>query len=228
MSPLVLVALLLTALPVSSRAEKPPLVITTTLEARRELVPDLYILPVSIAIRRPKEQGVLSALGRIDEAVRALGLDYRGGSYALTKNCRWDGKRRVCKGYRGWVRYAFRLKEVEKQDVVLELLTGLKDRLDQEVDISVESPRWEVSPQREQAVREELQLELIRRARRFGQKLSKELGEDCCPVEIDFSATLSPIRAFMRAKLEAGIEAPQPRRAPQVITLRARVKYRCP
>lgn len=162
-------------------------------------------------------------LGAVDEVVRGLGLPYRGGNYSVGPRCWWDKEkeRQVCRGYRGSVSYNFRLRGTRDQDRVLEAITGLKGRM--KMELSVGGVRWEVSRERVRRTREELQLRLLKEAKKFARRLSESLGQSCCLSEIDFEMRLG--RPFpVRAK---ALHAPEPTRSPQEISVKAAVKYTC-
>lgn len=197
--------------------------VSTVLEVTEALMPDLYLLPLTVSTSGDTEREVLEVLGAVDETIRSLGLPYRGGDYSVGPWCWWDKEkeRRVCKGYRGSVNYIFRLKEASDQNRVLEAITGFKGHV--KMDLSVGTPRWEVSRERVRQRREELELQLVREAKEFAKKLSEGLGQGCRLSEINFE--MRPWGPFpVRAK---ALHAPEPVRSPQEISVKATVRYIC-
>lgn len=216
---LILAVLLFLPVPSLSQGVK----VSTMLEVREALTPDVYVLPLTVSSTGDTEREVLGALGAVDEAVRDLGLPYRGGHYSVGPRCWWDeeAKKRVCKGYQGSVNYSFRLTEAHHQNRVLEAILGIKARA--KVGLTVGTPRWEVSQERVRQKREELQLRLLREAREFAAKLSGSVGHKCRLSEADFET--KPVPPFPpRTK---ALHAPEPTRTPQEISVRATVKYIC-
>ena len=216
---LVLIGCLLLPHPSASQEVK----VSTVLEVTEALTPDTYVLPITVSTTGDTEREVLEVLGAVDGVVRGLGLPYRGGNYSAGPRCWWDKERerQVCRGYRGSVSCSFRLGGTSDQDRVLEAITGLKGRM--KMDLSVGTPRWEVSRERVRRKREELELRLVKEVREFAKRLSESLEQSCGLSEIDFE--MRPRGPFpVRAK---ALHAPEPTRSPQEISVKATVKYTC-
>jgi len=202
--------------------------IKTQISVSRQVLPDTYLLPVSISVKLKKESQVLNLLGKVDKEVRKLGMDYSGGSYSVYKVTRWDPekKKSVFEGFRGNLSYQFRLKEPSVQDKIFSLLTKLKKR-HPAIEISVSNPSWIVSKKRAILVKDSLYIRLLKRATVLSKRFGRAIGKRCSLKEVNFTPHFySPIR-YKSALRSESVSAPIPKKSEQEISLDANVVYLC-
>ncbi len=201
--------------------------IKTTISISRYVIPDTYLLPVSVSVKLKEEPKVLNILGDVDKKLRSLGFNYKGGSYSVYKVTRWDPvkKRSVFDGFKGNVDYRFYLKDPSLQDKVLSLLAKLQKRYPLEV--TVNNPQWIISNDKVSVIKDGLSADLLKRAIGLSSKFGNVIGKKCSLKEVDFvSRPYYPIRYKSLGK-GASVSAPIPKRSEQEISVEANVTFIC-
>ncbi|MEO2082956.1 MAG: hypothetical protein ABGX12_02890, partial [Desulfurobacteriaceae bacterium] len=85
--------------------------IVDTITVSRGVLPDIYVVPVTVKVHALSEESVLKALGTVDTYLRELKLPYGGGNYVVRERREWNPvkKRYVFEGFEGSAYYTFKL-----------------------------------------------------------------------------------------------------------------------
>ncbi|WP_084274812.1 hypothetical protein [Nitratiruptor tergarcus] len=190
-----------------------------------KVMPDTYSFGLHIFMKDPKEKVILNTLGAVDKTIRNLKISYEGGRYELHQNCFWQKEKRICEGYKGSVSYRFFLKNPQKQNEIFEAIENLKKRMQESFHYSVVYPHWQISQSKQNQVIQKLQLGVIDKAKVFGKQAGKRLAKQCDIKSIDYITRLYPVVKSMAAK--ASVQAPQPAKEEQSMSVRAKVRFIC-
>ncbi len=211
--------------------------LSITLEETRELIPDILALDLKVDVTTAKEAEAINILGAIDNVLRNLNLDYKGGKYSVYKNCWWEKGKQRCTGYKGSIEYLFELKNAASQNQIFEALERFKERYEKEMSLeemnfSVSQPEWRISEKEYHKVEDELKFKIIDTAKDFSDRVSKKLGKTCYISDIDYDVKRPlPIGPYYGAKaanlMERSIEAPEPKREEKTVNVKAGIKLRC-
>ena len=201
--------------------------VTDTITVYEEVLPDVFVLPLSVEVRADEEGTVLKTLSAVDEAMRKLGLKYSGGNYSIWEDRFWNSKEKRYErnGFVGRIHYRFLLKKPEAQSSVYDALERL--RKNYRFAYSVSSPHWEISGEKSEAVKENLKRSLLSAAKREAQLLSDSLEKSCSISEVDFSQrTFYPVYRE-KTLLRTETAPPLSRREESKLSVSARVKFIC-
>lgn len=211
--------------------------LSITLEETREPIPDILALDLKVDVTTAKEAEAINILGAIDNVLRNLNLDYKGGKYSVYKNCWWEKGKQRCTGYKGSIGYLFELKNAASQNQIFEALERFKERYEkkmslEEMNFSVSQPEWRISEKEYHKVEDELKFKIIDTAKDFSDRVSKKLGKTCYISDIDYDVKRPlPIGPYYGAKaanlMERSIDAPEPKKEEKTVSVRAGVKLRC-
>lgn len=228
MKVLILIILLFGSLQAIEKPQE-PIQISAVLEEVKEVEPDIFRFSLSLSVKTGRERDGVNILGEVDRAIRELGFKYSGGKYSLYKDCQWEKGRLRCVGYRGDLFYNFELKEVGKQNTVLETVERLKDKFGEALSYSVSPPSWVLSKKRIREVEEELRMDIVDRALGFSKGVGDRLGKNCSLSSIEYTAAGRPIHEGARVMTleKATVEAPEPKKESVSITLSAFVRLLC-
>ncbi len=199
--------------------------ISDNLKVFTTVKPDTFVLPLKVEVRAKYESEVVNTLGAIDSLVRSLNFKYEGGIYTVEELREWDSnlKKYIKKGFKGTISYRFFLKKPEEQSKILNTIENYKSK--KSFIYSIESPHWEISPNKREYVLEELKRNLIETAKREAQIFSDTLDKNCKLESITFRPYYYYNRFFPN-KRNVGIP-PIPTRSDREIFLEANVKFRC-
>ncbi len=205
--------------------------VSITFEERKELTPDIFQMFLSVNVLTNKEREAINMLGDVDKEIRTIGLNYSGGNYSIYKNCWWEKEKRKCSGFRGTLNYNFQLKDVKEGNKILEIIDSFKEKYGASLNYSLSEPQWILSEKTRKSAEEELKLSLLDTAKAFLKKLSNKLEKKCSISHVDYDLKAPSFREFSafqaRSAEQAPIEAPEPKKEKQVITINANVKYVC-
>lgn len=204
--------------------------IIISLEEERDLVPDIFILPVMVTFKAPEEIEVVNGLGKIDKKIRTLGIEYKGGQYLVSKNCWWEKDRQKCFGYIGKISYNFEFKEISEQNKIIEAIEEVKKEYGEKMNYEIHMPQWVVSEEEIKIIRKELQKRLIKSARIFAKEIGDLIEKSCYLSEVSFDTGF--YRAFptlykSAAKEEITVEAPEPKKEEKTIREKAKITIFC-
>jgi len=205
--------------------------VTISLEEKRELIPDTLLLKFRVSVTTTKETEALNLMGELDEALRKLNLEYKGGKYSVRENCWWEKGERKCVGYKGSITYSFLLKNYSEQNEVFKVIDKFKRERGEKVKFEVNEPEWIVSEKRRKETERELTALIFERAKSFSKTASKALDKVCDVEAISYEKGYpiyypNQVYAFGAAEGEA-IKAPQPEKEEKSVSVRAKVRLRC-
>lgn len=208
--------------------------ISIIFEEKRDIQPDVLNMNLSVSVKTQKESEAINILGAVDRAVRALSIDYSGGSYSVYKNCWWEKGKLKCSGYKGDLQYIFKLKDPKEQNRILEAIEGIKDRYGEVLSYTVSNPQWIVTEKKFREMENSLKLEIIDSAIEFAKKVGEKIGRKCSISNIDYDirrtyweppvllkSTVTGIDA------EKAIESPEPKKEDKTVTVKAQVRFIC-
>lgn len=207
--------------------------ISITLEERKEITPEIFVLPFSVNVTASKEADVVNILGSVDKAIRLLNFNYKGGSYSVYKNCWWEKGKRKCAGYKGELHYTFELRNVENQNKIIDAVEEIKETYGESISYSVSEPRWLVDEKQIRKAEEGLKLSIIATAVEFGKKAGEKLNKTCTVSNIDYDARRPQLRPILPQLYKGATEkttlteAPEPKKEESTISVRATVRYIC-
>lgn len=206
--------------------------ISITLEERKEMTPDILHMSLGINANAAREAEVINILGAVDKSIRALNLNYSGGSYSVYKNCWWEKDKRKCSGYKGELGYSFELKEAKEQNKILEVVDEFKEKYGEKINYTVSHPQWIISEKKVKDTEKELKLEMIDTAVDFGKKAGEKLGRKCSISSINYDVRRpfwEPPVFYKAAPMmeKAAIEAPEPKKEDKVVNVKASVNFVC-
>lgn len=204
-----------------------------TLEQKVDIQPDLLQMNLHITSKADKEAEVVNALGNIDKAIRALGLDYSGGKYSVEKNCFYEKNKWKCVGYIGNLHYYFKLTNPKEQNKILEAIESVKEKLGDKLEYSVDQPQWVVTEKQTRRLEKNLKLDLLSHAVEFAKEVGEKIGRKCSLFSIDFDMNRgillsSPV--FLKSaerRAVPSIEAPEPKKDDKVVNVKAKVNIIC-
>ena len=198
---------------------------------KKELTPDVLLLNFRVNVTAFRETEAVNLMGNLDESLRKLNLEYKGGKYSVHENCWWDKGDRKCAGYKGSIAYSFLLKNYSEQNKVFEVIDKFKKEHGEKVKLEVNEPEWIVSEKRRKEVERELTVLIFERAKEFSKTASKALSKTCNIETINYEK--EPLRyhpeqfsTFISAEASV-VKAPQPEKEEKSVSVRANVKLRC-
>jgi uncharacterized protein YggE len=208
-----------------------------TLEETKELIPDIYVISISVNVNSIQEAETIKILGNVDKSIKNLHLNYKGGKYNVYRNCWWEKGKEKCSGYKGNVYYYFELEKPEQQNKILETLTDLQEKYQDKVSLTISNPTWTVSKKNLKMAEEELKLEIIATAQSFSKKISEKIGKICRITEINYDVRRPPIWYPFRdediilksatRESKISLEAPTPVKEEKTISVKTSITLIC-
>jgi len=208
-----------------------------TLEETKELIPDIYVISISVNVNSIQEAETIKILGNVDKSIKNLHLNYKGGKYNVYRNCWWEKGKEKCSGYKGNVYYYFELEKPEQQNKILETLTDLQEKYQDKVSLTISNPIWTVSKKNLKMAEEELKLEIIDTAQSFSKKISEKIGKICRITEINYDVRRPPIWYPFRdedimlksatRESKISLEAPTPVKEEKTISVKTSITLIC-
>jgi hypothetical protein len=198
---------------------------------KKEIQPDILNLRLSIKVHTNKEIEAINILGNVDQKIRKLNLDYKGGNYRIEQNCWWTTKKgKICEGVNGHISYNFELKDYKEQNKLYEALNRVAETYPSLI-FEVSEPVWIASQKLTNKVQNEIKIELIEKAQDFRRTLTEKLGKTCHITSISFSTErYIPIvfrTTMLKSTQASDIEVPEPKRDEKTIEVSANVEYLC-
>jgi len=208
-----------------------------TLEETKELIPDIYVISISVNVNSIQEAETIKILGNVDKSIKNLHLNYKGGKYNVYRNCWWEKGKEKCSGYKGNVYYYFELEKPEQQNKILETLTDLQEKYQDKVSLTISNPTWTVSKKNLKMAEEELKLVILDTAQSFSKKISEKIGKICRITEINYDVRRPPIWYPFRdedimlksatRESKISLEAPTPVKEEKTISVKTSITLIC-
>jgi len=184
--------------------------------ASTQLLPDTYLLSLTISATASKESTALSLLGKAHKELAKLSLPFSGGKFYLDRNCLLDKGTQKCQGFKASASYEFHLQDIQRQAAIFETLSSIDG-----INFAVHQTEWMISPARQEKAKEELMLSLLDKAKTFSDQIGKRLNKSCAIESISYQPSHTPI---LYAKTQT---LPEPTKEPQTISITANISLIC-
>jgi uncharacterized protein YggE len=181
-----------------------------------QLLPDTYLLSLSISATASKESVALSLLGKAHKELAKLSLPFSGGKFYLDRNCLLDKGTQKCQGFKAMAFYEFRLQDPQHQTAIFETLSSIDG-----INFAIHQTEWTVSPARQEKAREELIFSLLDKAKTFSDQIGKKLNKSCTIESISYQPSYMPIPYAKTQSL------PEPTKEPQTLSITANISLVC-
>ena len=184
--------------------------------ASTQLLPDTYLLSLTISATADKPTIALSLLGKAHKELAKLGLPFSGGKFYLDRNCMLDKGTQKCQGFKATAFYEFHLQDPQPQSTILEALSSIDG-----INFAIHQTEWIISPARQEKAKEELMLSILDKAKTFSDQMGKKLNKSCTIESISYQPDHTPI---FHAKAQS---LPEPTKEPQTISITANISLIC-
>ena len=187
-------------------------------------------LSISINVRDRDLNSVLNKLTDFSDFIKSFkNLEIDGGNFNTNPEYKYYNNQREKVGYRGSVYFQIKSKDDKKLKEFVSMLSAKNS--DNNVDLSISSSSWQVTPKDIESKRDELRFEAISWANSYAKKLSSKLSTQCKVKSIDFSGFSYPRPPIMYAKASAGRDEatnmPVPQKKGQKFSLNPHIKFEC-
>ncbi len=192
-----------------------------------EMRPDIITTQITIATQKKSEKDVLQKLTSFSTFISGYkDVEKKGGNYTIYPEYKFENNHRYKNGYKGTMHYQISSKNPEDLN---SFITNLHDKKkDFDVDISLSSVNWVLSPIQREGREDALRLEAIKWINSYAKKLSVELQNSCKVTKISFSSpsyNYPPI--MMETKSRSFDAAPTPQRDLQKISIHPHFALEC-
>jgi uncharacterized protein YggE len=184
--------------------------------ASAQLLPDTYLLSLTISATANKEATALSLLGKAHKELAKLSLPFSGGKFYLDRNCLLDKGTQKCQGFKATAFYEFQVQDPQHQATIFETLSSIDG-----INFAVQRTEWIISPARQEKAKEELMLSLIDKAKTLSDQIGKKLNKSCTIESISYQLNHTPI---LYAKAQS---LPEPTKEPQTVSITANISLIC-
>jgi len=151
-----------------------------------EVAPKSLGISVSINVTDRDLNSVLNKLTEYSDFIKSFKeLDISGGNFNTNPQYRYYNNQREKIGYQGHIYFQIKSKNSDKLKEFVTMLSAKNSQ--KNVDISISSSSWQVSPKDIQNKKDELRFEAIGWASSYAKKLSSKLSSECKVKKIDFS-----------------------------------------
>jgi uncharacterized protein YggE len=214
-----------------------PLLLTTSLSAytisfdksfETFLKPDTLTTNITIQAQKSSEKEVLQKLTSFSTFISAYkDVEKKGGNYTIYPEYRYENNRRFKNGYKGSMQYQISTKNAHDFNSFIANLHDKKKDFD--VDISLSSVSWQLSPKQKEGQIDKLRLKAILWINNYAKTLSSEVSAHCKVSKISLSAPSFdyPHPVMMEAKGLAADVAPTPEQDNQKISIRPHFELEC-
>ncbi len=193
-----------------------------------QIKPDTITTHITISAQKPSEKVVLQKLTSFSTFIAGYkDVEKKGGNYSVYPEYRYENNHRYKNGYRGSMDYQISSK---KSDDLNTFIANLHDKKkDFDVDISISSVNWVLSPEQREGKQDALRLDAISWINAYAKKLSSELSTSCKVTKISLSSPTYdyPRPVKMEAKSLASDAAPTPEQDIQMISVHPHFELEC-
>ncbi len=185
---------------------------------------------VSINIRDKDLNSVLNLLTEYSDFIKSFkGLEIDGGNFNTNPEYKYYKNKREKVGYRGSVYFQIKSKDDSKLKEFVSMLSAKNTA--NNVDLSISSSSWQVTPKDVASKKDELRFEAINWANSYAKKLSAKLLTECKLKNIDFSEFQYTSPPIMYARDEGmsskSTNMPVPTKKGQKFSLNPHIKFEC-
>jgi len=185
---------------------------------------------VSINVKDKDLNSVLNKLTDFSDFIKSFkNLEIDGGNFNTNPEYKYYNNQREKVGYRGNVYFQIKSKDDSKLKDFISMLSAKNTT--NNVDLSISSSSWQVTPKDIESKKDELRFEAISWANSYAKKLSSKLSTQCKLKNIDFSSFSYPRSPMMNMQVEAmdtkGASMPVPTKKGQKFSLNPHIKFEC-
>jgi uncharacterized protein YggE len=192
------------------------------------LKPDTLTTDITITTQKPLEKEVLQKLTSFSTFISGYKeVEKKGGTYSIYPEYRYENNRRFKNGYKGTMHYQI---STSNPDDLNSFIANLHDKKkDFDVDISLSSVSWQLSPKQKEGQLDKLRLDAILWINHYAKTLSSNIPATCNVSKISLSAPSFdyPRPVMMEAKGLAADIAPTPEQDEQKISIHPHFELEC-
>jgi len=193
------------------------------------LKPDTLTTHITISTIKSSEKEVLKKLTSFSTYISGyLDVDKKGGNYSIYPEYKYENNHRYKNGYRGNMNYQISSKKAEDVNTFIANLHDKKKDFD--VDISLSSVNWQLSPEQKEGQLDALRLKAIVWINDYAKTLSTQIKSECSVSKIFLNQTTYNYpqpRMMMESKSLASDAAPTPEQDNQKMTINPHFELEC-
>jgi len=193
-----------------------------------KVAPKTLGISVSINVRDKDLNSVLNRLTEYSDFIKSFKeLNISGGNFNTNPQYRYYNNQREKIGYQGHIYFQIKSKNSDKLKEFVSMLSAKNSQ--KNVDISISSSSWQVTPKDVEKKKDELRFDAISWASSYAQKLSSKLSTECKVKKIDFSGFSYPRPpiAYADAVSMRDAKMPVPTKKNQKFSLNPRFVFEC-
>lgn len=192
------------------------------------LKPDTLTTHIAISTQKPSEKEALQKLTSFSTYISGYkDIGKKGGNYSIHPEYRYENNQRYKNGYRGNMNYQISSKQADDVNTFIANLHDKKKDFD--VDISLSSVSWQLSPEQKEGKLDALRLKAIIWINTYAKTLSTQLNSECKVSKISLNQARfdypQPMR--MESKSLVNDAAPTPEQDTQKITINPHFELEC-
>ena len=193
------------------------------------LKPDTLTTHITISTKKSSEKDVLKKLTSFSTFISGYkDVEKKGGNYSVHPEYKYEDNQRYKNGYRGNMNYQISSK---KSEDVNTFITNLHDKKkDFDVDISLSSVSWQLSPQQKEGKIDALRLKAILWIKDYAKSLSTQIASDCKVSKISLNQirhNFPQNRMVMESLSMVADDAPTPQQDNQKMTITPHFELEC-
>lgn len=192
------------------------------------LKPDTLTTHITISTKKSSEKEVLQKLTSFSTYVSGYkDIEKKGGNYSIHPEYKYENNHRYKNGYRGDMNYQVSSKNADDVNTFIANLHDKKKDFD--VDISLSSVNWVLSPQQKEGKLDALRLDAILWINTYAKTISTQIKSTCkvSKVSLNQARFDYPRPMMMEAKSLASDAAPTPEQDVQKITINPHFELEC-
>ncbi len=195
-----------------------------------KVAPKKLGISVSVNVKDKDLNTVLNKLSDYSDFIKSFNdLEIDGGNFNTHPEYKYYNNKREKVGYRGSVYFQIKSKSDKKLKEFLSMLSAKNS--DNDIDLSISSSSWQVTPKDLEEKKDELRFEAISWANEYAKKLSSKLSTECRVKNIDFSGFSYPKPPVMYSRAvtvsEKRANMPTPTKKEQKFSLNPNIKFEC-
>ena len=183
---------------------------------------------IAISVQKDSEKEVLQKLAKYSDFVSKYdAVKKEGGDYSVSPKYHYANNKRVKDGYKGDIYYKIFADNIGDFNNFIEKLQDKKR--DKNVNISISSVSWQLSPKQRESRVDNLRMRAIVWANNYAKRLSSKLEKECSVTQISFSAIHypRPVTVATPMVVMSRSSAPAPEQTTRDITIRPHFQLEC-
>ena len=192
------------------------------------LKPDTLTTHITISTKKTTEKDVLQKLTSFSTYISGyLDIEKKGGNYSIHPEYKYENNHRYKNGYRGDMNYQISSKEAEAVNTFIANLHDKKKDFD--VDISLSSVNWQLSPEQKEGKLDALRLKAIVWINDYAKTLSTQIESECKVTKISLNQARfdHPAPMMLESKSMVADAAPTPQQDNQKMTITPHFELEC-